>query len=301
MTAAYTRWVRDGRPWKFGRAAKAFADHLRAHGYTVYMQGNEDHLRHDPPEDHTPYSASGWPGTAPYPYCLAVDVMPPTPGQRSLINGHPLPSLQKLAAQLRADKIDGVPGAAWVKYLNWEPERDNGGPCYHDSWTPNYARRNSSDRGHIHVSSRTDYATSAASDDYDLVARVMGDDDMTPDEARDAARRGFVDVLSSANRAAVGQTTKRDAAGKVVPLSEQEKTYDRQVLAMLRSAVGGPTEDDVASATTTLLAAINGDNVNAEQIAAQVLAGLNPSAIAAAIPGNLAAQVADELAHRLTA
>jgi hypothetical protein len=34
-TKAYADWVKDGKPWKFGRAVKAVADHLRAHGYTV--------------------------------------------------------------------------------------------------------------------------------------------------------------------------------------------------------------------------------------------------------------------------
>lgn len=181
--ASYAQWKRDGKPVKFGRAVRAFGDRLAAHGYTVYFIGNEDHLTHTPPEDHTPFSATGWPGTHPYPYILATDVMPPSKGQRSKITGKPLPSLQQIGAQLIKDKRSGVAGAEFVKYLNTEPERDNGGPCWHYSWTPNEARRSSSDRGHLHVSSRTDYATSAKSDDYDVVARIMGDDDdMTPEE-----------------------------------------------------------------------------------------------------------------------
>ncbi len=308
MTAAYTRWVRDGSPWKFGRAAKAVAGHLRAHGYTVYMQGNQQHLEHDPPEDHTPYSATGWPANAPYPYCLALDIMPPRPGQQSLITGRLLPSLQQLSAQLYQDKQAGHPGAAFVKYMNWEPERDNGGPCYQDSWRPGHARRNSTDRGHTHISSRTDYATSGASDDYDLVARVTGDDmPLNSDdkawitgEIREQANKGFVDVLGRANRAARGITTVVEDK-KTRNLTEFELAGDAQILGMLRNAVGGPTEDDVAGATATLLAAINGDNLDAGQVAAQVLAGLDPSKIAAAIPSNMAIEVADELARRLNA
>jgi hypothetical protein len=178
-TQAYRDWVEDGSPWKYGRAVRAVGDKLKAHGYTVYFNGNDTHLKHDPPEDHTPFAATGWPSKSPYPYCLAMDIMPPAAGQKSKLTGQELPSLQKLAVQLRQDKIAGHPGASWLKYLNWEPEGD-GGPCYHDSWMPSYARRASTDRGHIHASSRSDFATSDAGDDYDLVARVTGDDeDMT--------------------------------------------------------------------------------------------------------------------------
>lgn len=173
---AYHDWVAAGKPKSYGRAVKAFADKLRAHGYTVYMDGDDRHLEHEPPEDHTFYSATGWPGTSPRWYCMAADVMPPANGQKSKITGQPLPSLQKLSAQLKKDKMDGVKGAQFVKYMNHEPEANYSGPCYHESWQPNHSRSSSSDRGHIHVSSRSDYATSSASDGYDLVARVMGDD-----------------------------------------------------------------------------------------------------------------------------
>jgi hypothetical protein len=176
-SAAYGKWIKDGKPVQYGRAAKALADNLRAHGLTVYMIGNERHLTHEPPEDHTPFSATGWPGNSPYPYCLALDIMPPAPGQRSKLTGKPLPSLQRISRQIFADRQSGVPGAAFVKYMNWEPERDNGGPCWQDSWKPTHVRRASTDRGHTHISSRTDFAHSPASDGYDPIARIMGDDD----------------------------------------------------------------------------------------------------------------------------
>lgn len=180
---AYFDWVDDGRPWKFSRPVTALGNRLRAHGYTVYFQGNDDHLKKNTPEDHTPFSATGWPGKSPYPYCMAGDIMPATPGQRSKLTGQPLPSLQRLAAQLRKDKIAGYGPAKFLKYLNWEPEGNYTGPCYHDSWQPDYSRRDSTDRGHIHYSGRTDCHLSTATDDYDLVARTLGEDDMpTADE-----------------------------------------------------------------------------------------------------------------------
>jgi hypothetical protein len=188
---AYRDWIDDGQPWKFARPIRDVGDRLREHGYTVYYQGNEDHLKKAVPEDHTPFSATGWPGKSPYPYCMAMDIMPPASGQKSKITGQALPSLQKLGAQLRKDRLAGVDGADFVKYINWEPERNNGGPCYQDSWRPGYSRKNSTDRGHIHVSARSDVHTSTKSAGYDLVARTLGEDD---DVALSAEDKAWIDA-----------------------------------------------------------------------------------------------------------
>lgn len=177
-TSAYYAWDRAGRPWRVARPIKAVGDRLRAHGYTTYYLGSDDeaHLQAETPEDHAPFSATGWPGRHPYPVVNALDVMPPNPGQKSKLTGKLLPSLQQLGAQLIADRKANHPGAAWLKYINWEPEGDYEGPCWHESWQPNHRRTASGDRGHIHGSGRTDTVDSSASDDYDLVARVTGDD-----------------------------------------------------------------------------------------------------------------------------
>jgi len=192
---AYRDWLADGQPWKFASPIRDVGDRLREHGYTVYYQGNEDHLKKAVPEDHTPFSATGWPGKNPYPYCMAMDIMPPKPGQKSKITGKPLPSLQALGKTLRADRIAGVDGADFVKYMNWEPERDNGGPCYQDSWKPGYSRKNSTDRGHIHVSARSDVHLSTKSHGYDLVARTLGEDD---DVALTAEDKAWIDARFNA-------------------------------------------------------------------------------------------------------
>lgn len=175
---AYYNWRNDGSPWELCRPGVKIADKLRAHGYTVYAIGSDDpsHLQASTPEDHTPFSATGWPVKSPYGIIFAIDVMPPKAGQKSKLTGEPLPSLQQLGAQIVADKKAGVPGAFPTKYINWETERDNGGPCYQDGWTPGYYRVGSQDRGHIHWSFRSDTAKSTVSDDYDLAARAMGDD-----------------------------------------------------------------------------------------------------------------------------
>jgi hypothetical protein len=176
-TQAYKNWVRDGRPSKVAAPVKALGDRLRSYGYTVYYIGSDDrnHLQADRPEDHCPFSTSGWPVPHPYPYITALDIMP--------FPGSSLPTLQQLGAQLVADRNAGHPGLDWLKYMNWETQRNWGGPCYQDSWKPSYARRTSNDRGHIHASGRSDMVHAAgAAATYDPVARIRanisGGDDM---------------------------------------------------------------------------------------------------------------------------
>ncbi|MFI6333184.1 hypothetical protein ACIBBG_33530 [Micromonospora chersina] len=170
-------WVADGSPFRLMTPAADLRDVLRRHGYTVYDIGNRGHLEAAPPEDHTPYSATGYPGDARYGTGYAIDIMPPRAGSG-------LPSLQKLGAQLLEDRLAGVAGIKWLKYMNWEPERDNGGQCSKESWRPTYKRTTSTDRGHIHLSGLTGYETSTIGAGYDPVARIRGEDDdmaeMTP-------------------------------------------------------------------------------------------------------------------------
>ncbi len=180
-TTAYNNWVRDGRPWKVAAPIKAIGDVLRRYGYVVYYLGSDDssHLQASKPQDHCPFSYTGWPASHPYPWVTAMDIMPPKAGSG-------LPSLQRLGAQMIADRQAGHPGMAWLKYINHEPDRDNGGACWHHSWQPNYARVSSSDRGHIHASGRSDMVTAAgAAATYDPVARIRG---TAPDPAPPATQ-----------------------------------------------------------------------------------------------------------------
>lgn len=176
-TAAYNAWVAAGRPNNGPiRPLKMLRDRLRRYGYTVYDLGDTSHQTHNPPEDHTCFAATGWPVTAQRWWIHAIDIMPPKPGSG-------LPSLQRLGAQLLADKKAGIFHP--LKYMNWEPERDWGGACYQERFMPDYQRRSSSDRGHIHLSGRSDMVAYAGADSYDPVARLrgestttQGDDDM---------------------------------------------------------------------------------------------------------------------------
>jgi hypothetical protein len=151
----YQGWVNDGKPWHDCQPTKDLVAMLRRHGYTGpgVGIGNQTHLTANPPEDHTPYSHTPWPGAQPYPAVMALDIMPN--------NGIDTIALGGI---LFADKQAGKPGTEPIKYINWT---DPAGNCWHDSWMPNHARYSSTDRGHIHVSFRTDFATSTAMAGYD--------------------------------------------------------------------------------------------------------------------------------------
>jgi hypothetical protein len=145
----------------------------------VYDIGDTRHLDHIPPEDHTPYSETGWPGTTPYGWVTAIDIMPPPTKA--------LPSLQQLGRQIHDDRIADVAGVSWLKYMNWGPDNDRS--AIHCQWQPNHVQRGSSDVGHIHLSSRSDATQSTVGDNYDPVARLRGeaegDGDMSSKEVND--------------------------------------------------------------------------------------------------------------------
>ena len=165
MTSAqHHAWKKAGKPVSgLIRPLAKLRDRLRDHGYVVFDIGDKSHLDHQPPEDHTPYSETGWPGDSPKWWLHAIDIMPPRPGSG-------LPSLQQLGAQLFADKQANDPGMAWAKYMNWGPDSDE--DAVKDSWRPHHKRSTSTDTGHVHLSGRTDMTHYAGADDYDPVARI---------------------------------------------------------------------------------------------------------------------------------
>lgn len=199
----YRQWVADGSPWHPAAFIDDFAHTMRGHGYTVYTIGAvATHLNIPRPEDHAPFSHTPWPGPQPYPAVLACDIMP----------GGAL-DLASLGAQIVADKFANVPGTEWVKYINWT---DAGGNCYHDRWQPEHRRTPSGDRGHIHISGRTDFVTAGTS--YDPVARhqQQQEDGSMPSAAdiaaavwgsevgRDDRRRTALQLLAEAHNASIG-------------------------------------------------------------------------------------------------
>ena len=143
----YYDWVNSGRHWSDAKPIADLQESLQALGYTVYTIGNQDHLTKATPEDHTPFSHTGWPNSAPKGIVTALDIMPK--------NG--MADLTRLARTLIAAKERGDSHAACFKYMNWTNEL---GKVEHTSWEPNEKTTSSSDSGHIHLSIRTDYVNS---------------------------------------------------------------------------------------------------------------------------------------------
>lgn len=151
---AYYEWVDAGRPYTRARPTLELRDLLRGYGYTVYDYPDDPHLQAVPPEDHTPFSATGWPITSKRWVGHAIDIMPPS---AAAIAKGAVP-LTVLARQIIADKDAGVPGTKWLKYINWTDEQ---GRCWHTSWQPDKRTVSSTDKGHIHLSARSDVDTSS--------------------------------------------------------------------------------------------------------------------------------------------
>lgn len=160
----HAAWMRAGSSFRLARPLAKLRDRLRGYGYTVYDIGNQQHLDHQPPEDHTPFSATGWPVKTPNGVGTAIDIMPPAAGSG-------LPTLAELGMQILADRMHGDAEADWLKYMNWEP---GDGGCYQESFKPGHVRVRSTDRGHIHLSQRSDMVDSTLADSYDPVARIRG-------------------------------------------------------------------------------------------------------------------------------
>lgn len=244
-TTAYRNWDRTGRPWKVAAPMQAIGSRLRAYGYVVYFLGADDssHLQANTPEDHCPFSYTGWPIAHPYPYVTAFDVMPPKTGSG-------LPTLQQLGAQMVADRNAGHPGLAWLKYMNWETQRDWSGPCYQDSWKPGYSRKASNDRGHIHASGRSDMVTVAgAAATYDPVARIRGgttqgeDMDGNQDRLLRSAEWRLHHLLQ------LDPTAESDPFGGTynIPLVDLLKRVDENVAALLAKPAAAVTDAQAAA------------------------------------------------------
>lgn len=163
-------WRNAGAPWESARPIADMSALLhRRYGYTIGIIGNEAHLSAATPEDHTPFSHTPWPGPQPYPHVLAEDIEAAPPG---------LPTTAQIGGQLYKDKMAGVHGTEWIKYINWT---DPHGNTWHDQWMPDHQRSSSPDKGHTHLSGRTDFVNSniVVASGYDPVARYMEEHGMT--------------------------------------------------------------------------------------------------------------------------
>lgn len=146
----HQNWINHGKPDSgLVKPLSQLRDLLRVAGYTVYDFPNTEHLDHVPPEDHTYYSETNYPGGQELWWRHAIDIMPPPAGSN-------LPSLQTIGQRLYdARQAGGIP---WLKYMNW-PSTGDLSRAVQDRWEPGHARGSSGDTGHIHLSSTTGVQT----------------------------------------------------------------------------------------------------------------------------------------------
>jgi hypothetical protein len=203
VSSQHRNWINAGRPDSgLARPLQQLANVLSVAGYTVYTYPNDEHLDDQPPQDHTYYSETGWPGTSPKWWRHAIDIMPPTkPG---------LPSLTRLGDRIVSDRNAGR--ITWLKYINW-PSTGSLSEAVQDGWKPSHYRRSSSDTGHIHISCITGVenldapynpllagevsAMSRTVDEvYDLVARTINGQPLPAKDAPSAIPE-WIDLIKS--------------------------------------------------------------------------------------------------------
>lgn len=138
MTHTEATWKADGQPVRYASPIFEIAGEIRRrqprHTAALGTLGNAEHLAAKPPEDHTPFSATGWPIAATYPYVYALDW-----------SGPGFSALGEFWLTCKRDSL-----APWLKYINlggrhyqFEPEekvsKSDDGPTW------------------VHLSTRSDY------------------------------------------------------------------------------------------------------------------------------------------------
>lgn len=159
----YRDWIAARYPYVLARPLADTRANLLRHGLVVYHYPDAVHQQAVPPEDHCPYSATGWPVPSKRWVGHAIDIMPRDSSLAARIEN------AAIARQMIFDKDAGYPAAQWIKYLNWT---DEAGICRHVAWQPNKTVTTSTDRGHVHASSRSDMDTWAGAAGYDPYLRM---------------------------------------------------------------------------------------------------------------------------------
>lgn len=141
-TSAFFSWVSDGSPHTLSVPVAQYKAQLVAHEFAignVGTIGDPDHLQADPPQDHTPFSVTGWPRPSEYPYVHALDLSGTS--RKGL-------SWRDVAWHwIREARARKTP---WVKYITIDQKRYD----VRNDWEPVPA---SGHTEHVHVSIRTDW------------------------------------------------------------------------------------------------------------------------------------------------
>lgn len=141
-TQAYHDWVAAGRPFNLATPIKEYLAAFHAAGWpfdTLGTIGDEAHLQAARPQDHCPFSVTGWPDPNRYPYVCAFDA------GHDPANGRDMnPVVAYWLSEARAGRTP------WVKYIVWR------GQIYdvRDGWAALPAVGHFD---HAHMSIRTDW------------------------------------------------------------------------------------------------------------------------------------------------
>jgi hypothetical protein len=138
--AEFYVWDRLGRPWTLTTPLVDLKSKMRAAFASVVLGtlGDASHLGAVPPQDHTPYSADGYPRPNPEWVVHAIDVMhhPESGVDCAVLFGYWL-------SEARAGRMP------WLKYLIWQAKIYD----VRHGWI---AQSSSGHYDHVHLSARTD-------------------------------------------------------------------------------------------------------------------------------------------------
>lgn len=141
-TQAYYDWVQKGSVWKAAEPVVEYHDAFIHAGWPAVSLGtigDKAHLTADRPQDHTPFSVTGWPGGNPSPYVLAFDA-----GHDPAAGRDMAPIVARWLSDARAGRTP------WVKYIVWRGQLFD----VRNGWSPVAADDHFD---HAHVSMRTDW------------------------------------------------------------------------------------------------------------------------------------------------
>lgn len=215
--AAYYTWDAAGRPWREAVWAKETNAKLEAaFPEAVFGSiGNEAHLQAEPPQDHTPFSQTGWPVPHPYPWVNAIDVM----HNRGGVDCNVL--FPYWLAEAKAGRMP------WLKYMIWQAKRYD----VRNNWVP---VASSGHFDHVHKSGLSSRVTTSIGAWSPL---PPGGSDMSWQEIITSPSMGFTAPASEWMKDAVEKGRMNKS------LNEQNKTLSEQILAKV---------DEIATPTVAL-------------------------------------------------
>lgn len=181
----HQQWINEGSPWHLAVPLRELQDAiievLDPPRDTLGTIGDTAHLDAEPPEDHTPYSETGWPEPTPHLIVTALDYQ--GPGWEALFEH-----------MINTRHAGGFP---WIKYINFRG--------IHHSWEPNYEAHPSSDwTGHGHLSIRSDWCFTSTGLTAEQLIGVAGPTPI-PVPTADPVQEKIMSVWQTISAGASGQ------------------------------------------------------------------------------------------------